>query len=59
MNSLNYYKTILRKVSFDRNLFHKEYNKALKELSLEDQLHLKMWCSNHHREHNTDVVMDR
>lgn len=46
MSPLNYYKTILRKVSFDRQLFHKEYSKALNELSNADGIRLKKWCIN-------------
>lgn len=44
MTPLNYYKTVLRKVSFDHDLFTKEYNKALGELTLGDALRLKKWC---------------
>ncbi len=37
-------KTVLRKVSFDRNLFRKELTKAKKWLEKEDLVLLKAWC---------------
>ena len=40
---LNFYKTILEKVSFDPMLFEKEFNKAVLDLSYEDSLELKRW----------------
>lgn len=41
---LEYFKTILSKVSFDRKLFEKELKKAIKSV-LEDELsELKRWC---------------
>jgi hypothetical protein len=41
---LDYYKMILHKVSFDANLFLKEYRKAIRSLQDNDEvLHLKNW----------------
>ena len=42
-NRLEFYKTILTKVSFDRILFEKEFNKALIGLSYKDSNELKRW----------------
>ncbi len=41
---LDYFKTILRKVSFDVKLFEKELKKALKTLVEEEVEELKHWC---------------
>jgi len=41
---LEYVKTILRKVSFDRKLFEKELRKAIKALLIEEIRELKEWC---------------
>tara|TARA_B100000886_G_C20144638_1_gene375429 strand:- start:327 stop:524 length:198 start_codon:yes stop_codon:yes gene_type:complete len=40
---LEFYKTILEKVSFDRMLFEKEFNKAIVDLSYKDSVELKRW----------------
>lgn len=40
---LDYYKTILEKVSFDYQLFIKEYRKAINNLSPEDSAALDGW----------------
>ena len=40
---LEFYKTILPKVSFDRILFEKEFNKALIGLSYKDSNELRRW----------------
>jgi hypothetical protein len=40
---LDYYKTILEKVSFDSQLFSKEYNKAINALSHEERAALNNW----------------
>lgn len=44
---LEYFKTILAKVSFDRRLFEKELRKAIKALVTEELEELKMWCYEH------------
>ena len=41
---LEYVKTILLKVSFDRNLFEKELFKALRTLVKKEIRELKRWC---------------
>ena len=40
---LDYYKTILKKVSFDRYLFHKEYHKATRDLNAQEIGDLNKW----------------
>ena len=47
LNMLEYFKTILAKVSFDRKLFEKELRKAIKSLVAEELEELKMWCYEH------------
>lgn len=42
---LAYSKLILEKVSFSRELFEREYKKALRNLSDSEALHLKEWIS--------------
>ena len=42
-NQLEFYKTILTKVSFDWILFEKEFNKALIGLSNKDSDELRRW----------------
>ena len=41
---LEYIKTILKKVSFDIQLFEKELKKAINQLINEDLEELKRWC---------------
>jgi hypothetical protein len=41
---LEYVKTILSKVSFDRRLFEKELRKAIRALVPEELRDLKEWC---------------
>lgn len=41
---LEYVKTILKKVSFDRRLFEKELIKAIRTLLEEEVAKLKEWC---------------
>ncbi|MCH1418494.1 MAG: hypothetical protein L7U68_08130 [Flavobacteriaceae bacterium] len=45
MNQLEFYQTVLQKVSFDKTLFRKEYVKALSDLSASDKLKLMWWCN--------------
>mgnify|MGYP006293092483 CR=1 FL=1 len=42
---LAYSKLILEKVSFSKELFEREYKKALRNLSDSEALHLKEWIS--------------
>ncbi len=44
MSNYKYYTTILSKVSFDNELFSKEYEKACRELNEADLVRLKRWC---------------
>ena len=41
---LNYFKTVLAKVSFDAKLFEKELRKAIKTLVVEELQELRVWC---------------
>jgi hypothetical protein len=41
---LEYFKTILSKVSFDKSLFEKELRKAIKSLVEHEVQQLKRWC---------------
>ena len=43
---LNYYKTILEKVSFDSGLLEKEYLKAQKLLDISESKELEYWLFN-------------
>lgn len=42
---LNYYKQILEKVSFDRHLLAKEYQKAVRTLEEPEVHHLNQWLA--------------
>ncbi|MCV9385551.1 hypothetical protein [Reichenbachiella ulvae] len=42
---LDYYKLILDRVSFNEELFQKEYRKAMKVLEPEDREALKNWAA--------------
>ncbi len=44
---LEFIKTVLIKVSFDKKLFEKELRKALKVLLPQDVKQLKTWCYEH------------
>ncbi len=41
---LEYIKTILQKVSFDKQLFEKELRKAINMLMGDEVIQLKEWC---------------
>lgn len=41
---LEYFKTILLKVSFDGTLFEKELKKALRSLIMDEIVLLRTWC---------------
>ncbi|MFM7430920.1 MAG: hypothetical protein ACKO1F_13595 [Flammeovirgaceae bacterium] len=52
MRMLNYFKTILSRVSFDARLFEKELRKAIKMLIAEELQELRNWCyANYGSEH--------
>lgn len=40
---LEYYKVVLKKVSFDRKLFMKEYAKALNTIDQNEHQHFREW----------------
>ncbi|ADB41049.1 MULTISPECIES: hypothetical protein [Spirosoma] len=44
LSMLEYIKTILQKVSFDKGLFEKELAKAIKMLIPKELKQLKRWC---------------
>ena len=44
LSMLEYFKTILKKVSFDRKLFEKELRKAIKSVLRDELSELKRWC---------------
>ncbi|MCP4457850.1 MAG: hypothetical protein GY816_07485 [Cytophagales bacterium] len=48
---LEYFKTVLSKVSFDHKLFEKELKKAIKSLIGDDVMILREWCYTHFNEH--------
>ncbi|HMJ69880.1 MAG TPA: hypothetical protein VK508_13340 [Cyclobacteriaceae bacterium] len=41
---LNYFKSILTRVSFDAKLFEKELLKAIKSLIADEIMELRSWC---------------
>lgn len=47
---LFYHKLVLRKVSFDAELFHKELEKAYLQLSYEESLMLNRWLVGYFKE---------
>lgn len=51
-------KTVLEKVSFDRNLFKKELLKSKKWLQRDELLLLKTWCIATFGATHIDLVMD-
>lgn len=56
LNMLEYFKTILAKVSFDTRLFEKELRKAIKSLVTEELEELKMWCYEHFGDIHRPVI---
>jgi len=52
---LDYYKMILRKVSFDTRLFLKEYRKAIQSLQNNEVSHLDNWL----KEAGLHVIVSR
>ena len=53
---LNYVKTILTKVSFDKGLFEKELSKAVEKLTTSDLIELKVWCYSNFSQNYLDVL---
>lgn len=56
---LEYYKTILERVSFDRNLFTKEYGKALRLLTDEETAELQRWLRSKGHDHAIPRMIER
>jgi len=55
---LDYFKSILTRVSFDARLFEKELLKAIKTLIVEEVAELKAWCyTNFSGEH--EAILNR
>jgi hypothetical protein len=55
---LDYFKSILTRVSFDARLFEKELLKAIKTLVVEEVQELKAWCyTNFGSEH--EAILNR
>jgi hypothetical protein len=48
---LEYFKTVLAKVSFDQRLFEKELRKALESLIPEEIRQLREWCYKQFKEY--------
>ncbi len=53
---LDYFKTILSKVSFDETLFEKELKKAIGILEPNEITELKDWCYEHYGERYLSVL---
>ncbi|MAN49596.1 MAG: hypothetical protein CMD04_02100 [Flavobacteriales bacterium] len=54
---LNFSKSILKKVSFDKLLFKKELKKSISWLNKKDLLVLKSWCLASFTKYN-DIIKD-
>jgi thymidylate synthase len=46
--TLEYYKFILERVSFDAHLFEKEFKKAISNLAQEEASELKLWVKSNY-----------
>lgn len=55
---LKYTKTILRKVSFDRELFRKELRKSIKWLKRDEIVALQAWCAINFGTAYNDVISE-
>ena len=53
---LEYVKTILSKVSFNKELFEKELRKALNMLIPEEMVQLKSWCYENYQQQHPMVL---
>jgi hypothetical protein len=51
-------KYVLKKVSFDRQLFRKELNKAIRHLSRDELLALYAWCLVHFTSEYQDLIRE-
>lgn len=55
---LEYTKNILLKVSFDKNLFKKELNKAIVWMKNDEAHMLKLWCLATFGRHYYDIIAE-
>jgi predicted SprT family Zn-dependent metalloprotease len=55
---LEYVKTVLSKVSFNKDLFEKELRKALNMLIPEELAQLKNWCYKHYNKKYPMVLQE-
>lgn len=55
---LKYTKTILQKVSFDKELFKKELRKSIKWLKKEEIIALQIWCALNFGTAYNDVISE-
>jgi 3-phosphoglycerate kinase len=55
---LKYTKTILQKVSFDKNLFKKELKKSVKWLKRDEIILLEAWCIINFGSIYSDVIVE-
>lgn len=53
---LEYFKVILQKVSFDKMLFEKELQKALKAINEEEVYQLYSWCYEEFNEKHSAIL---
>ena len=53
---LEYTKTVLKKVSFDKGLFTKELNKSIKWLEDKDIIQLKQWVIENFYHSHSDII---
>ena len=54
---LRFCKTILQKVSFDKNLFKKELKKSTRLVNKKEQMVLKIWCLTTFTNYK-DIILD-
>ena len=54
---LRFCKTILQKVSFDKNLFKKELKKSTRLVNKKEQMVLKIWCLTSFANYQ-DIILD-
>ncbi|MBL7904483.1 MAG: hypothetical protein JNL22_05630 [Bacteroidales bacterium] len=55
---LEYSKTILQKVSFSKDLFRKELNKAIRFLKREEIIMLQVWCMVSYNDKYGDIIRE-
>ena len=55
---LEYSKTVLQKVSFNRELFGKELRKSLRWLKKEEIILLQVWCLATYNEQYSDILRE-